>query len=349
MKKGLLTGITAGALASSAAFAQTLYGIVDVGYQNAKHADGDVNEHFIQSGQHSASRLGVRGTEELAAGTYATYQIEFDIIADTGATSAAGMTQRLTAVGLGGKSWGELTLGRQYTHTYHAFLVGSASGVGTFSSFLIADGPGITQRASNSLKYSSPAFGGFSAGALWAPGGVLAAESTGAGASDNGDYTDFALRFAAGPFGLGASRARQITQAATVENHLKLNQIAAHWDNRAFGLYGGYITRRNQGAAAGAVPTDIRSYWLNPVARFGGRHELYGLWGRVKNKLAANADATVVAATFQLVLSKRTRVYTSVGRVENDPGAAVELNGFAAPVAAGYDPRGFQLGLVHSF
>ena len=69
----------------------------------------------------------------------------------------------------------------------------------------------------------------------------------------------------------------------------------------------------------------------------------------MRNKAAAAADADVVALTYQHVLSKRTRVYTSLGRVDNDPGSAVELNTFAAAVAAGYDPRGFQLGLLHSF
>src|SRR5687767_1022224 len=103
MKKKLLAVAVVGALASPVAFAQTLYGIVDVGYQNSKYSDGDVNKHFIQSGQHSGSHFGVRGSEDLAAGTYAMYQIEFDITADTGATAAAGMTQRLTFVGLGSK------------------------------------------------------------------------------------------------------------------------------------------------------------------------------------------------------------------------------------------------------
>ena len=342
--KLLAAAALGGTLVSPAVFAQTVYGLVDVGYQYAKHADGIVNKNFIQSGQHSGSRFGVRGTEDLAAGLYASYQIEFDVIADTGATSASGMTQRQTFVGLGSKAWGELTLGRQYTQTYHAFHVGSASGTTTFSSFYTTDGMAFPQRISNAVKYSSPVMGGFSVGALHAFG-----ESTTAGTSDHGDYSDFMVRFSPGPIGIAASHARQITQVATVENHLKVNQLVGNWDNRAFGVYGGFMTRKNQGAAAGATPTDVRLYWFNPVARFGGRHEVYGLWGRVRNKLAGNADADVMAVTYQHVMSKRTRVYTSLGRVDNDPGSAVELNAFAAPVAPGYDPRGFQLGVLHAF
>ena len=340
MKKKLLAVAVVGALASPAAFAQTLYGIVDVGYQNLKHADGDVNKHFIQSGQHSGSRFGVRGSEDLAAGTYAMYQIEFNITADTGAT---GDTSRLTFVGLGSKAWGELTLGRQYTHTFHTFAVGSASGYGTFSSYYEGSTTGIATRASNSVKYSSPRMGGFSVGALWAPG-----ETTTAGTSSDGDYLDFALRYTPGPFGVALSHAIATEEAGGTSNDTTLTQITANWDNRAWGIYGGYLMSEDDGVA-GVKTVDRSAWWINPVVRFGGRHEVYFLYGQAENDLVSGQESNHVAVTYQHVMSKRTRIYTSIGRVSNDNGAAGQLNNKAAASAAGYDPRGFQLGLLHSF
>jgi predicted porin len=339
MKKKLLAAAVVGALASPVAFAQTLYGIVDVGYQNIKYADGDFNKHFIQSGQHSGSRFGVRGSEDLAAGTYAMYQIEFNIVADTGGVGATD-TSRLTFGGLGSKAWGELTIGRQYTHTFHTFAVGSASGYGTFSSFYVAGlGPGITTRASNSVKYSSPVMGGFSVGALWAPG-----ESTTAGASSNGDYMDFALRYTPGPFGVAVSHAIATTEAAGTSVDTDMTQITANWDNRAWGIYGGYLMSDND-----TNTIDRTAWWINPVVRFGGRHELYFLYGTGENDLVSGQESTTIAVTYQHVMSKRTRIYTSLGRVSNDNGAATGLNAQAAAGAGSYDPRGFQLGLLHSF
>jgi len=346
MKKKLLAVAVVGALASPAAFAQTLYGIVDLGYQNLKYADGDVNKHFIQSGQHSGSRFGVRGSEDLAGGTYAMYQIEFDVVADTGATPGGGMTNRLSMVGFGSKAWGELTLGRQYTHSFHTFAVGSASGYGTFTTYYAsqgAQGPNITTRASNSVKYSSPVMGGFSVGALWAPG-----ESTTAGTSSNGNYMDFALRYTPGPFGVAVSHAIGTAEAAGVENETTQTQITANWDNRAFGIYGGYIQREDDGVGAGST-VDASSWWINPVMRFGGRHEVYFLYGKGESDLGTNPTSTTVALTYQHVMTKRTRIYTSIGRVSNDDGAVGSLNGAAAASGANYDPRGFQLGVVHSF
>src|SRR5688572_17824226 len=339
MKKKLLAVAVVGALASPVAFGQTLYGILDVGYQNAKHADGDVNKDFVSTGMKDSSRFGVRGSEDLAAGTYAMYQIEFDITADTGATNANGMTNRLTFVGLGSKAWGEFTLGRQYTHTFHTFAVGSASGYGTFSSYYGATTTGILTRASNSVKYSSPVMGGFSVGALWAPG-----ESTTPGGSSNGDYMDFALRYTPGPFGVAISHAIATTEVAGTSNDADQTQITANWDNRAFGIYGGYIMADND-----TNTLDTTAWWINPVMRFGGRHEVYFLYGQAENDLVSGQESNTIAVTYQHVMSKRTRIYTSIGRVSNDNLAAGQLNGRATASAAGYDPRGFQLGLLHSF
>jgi predicted porin len=342
MKKKLLAVAVVGALASPAAFAQTLYGIVDLGYQNSKYADGDLNKHFIQSGQHSGSRFGVRGSEDLAGGTYAMYQIEFDITADTGATTPNGMTNRLTMVGFGSKAWGELTLGRQYTHSFHTFAVGSASGYGTFTTYYAsqgAQGPNIATRASNSVKYSSPVMGGFSVGALWAPG-----ESTTAGASSNGDYMDLAVRYTPGPFGVAASWANATTEAAGAQNDTTQTQITANWDNRAWGIYGGWIQRDDDNNTV-----DVSSWWINPVMRFGGRHEVYFLYGQGESDLGTQPESTTVALTYQHIMSKRTRIYTSIGRVSNDQGAIGGLNAQVGTFAANYDPRGFQLGVVHSF
>jgi predicted porin len=339
MKKKLLAVAVVGALASPVAFGQTLYGIVDVGYQNSKYADGDVNKHFIQSGQHSGSRFGVRGSEDLAGGTYAMYQIEFNILADTGGPGATDTT-RLTFGGLGSKAWGELTIGRQYTHTFHTFAVGSASGYGTFTSYYGATTTGILTRASNSVKYSSPNMSGFSVGALWAPG-----ESTTAGASSNGDYMDFALRYTPGPFGVSISHAIATAEAGGTSTDTDQTQITANWDNRAWGIYGGYIMTDND-----TNTVDNTAWWVNPVMRFGGRHEVYFLYGQAENDLVSGQEATSIAVTYQHVMSKRTRIYTSIGRVSNDNGAAATLNAqVATGMAAGYDPRGFQLGLLHSF
>lgn len=343
MKKKLLAAAVVGALASPVAFGQTLYGIVDLGYQNAKHSDGDVNKHFMVQGQHSGSRLGVRGSEDLAGGTYAMYQIEFNIQADNGDPAATG-TQRLTFVGLGSKAWGELTLGQQYTHQFHTIAVGSASAYATFTS-IAGHVPELT-RASNSIKYSSPVMGGFAVGFLWGLSGTGATEATAAGA--DADYWDAAIRYTPGPFGVALGYGVGTVTAAGVETETTSTQLSANWDNRAFGIYGNWW--QDEVEAGPLTTRDATIMSLSGVARFGGRHELYALWGTGENEtVGAAADFDFWAIGYQHVASKRTRFYAAIAQNKNEAGAASIPTAFAAPVAAGYDPRGFQLGVVHTF
>lgn len=343
MKKKLLAVAVVGALASPAAFAQTLYGIVDLGYQNADYSDADVNNDFMVQGQHSGSRLGVRGSEDLAGGTYAMYQIEFNIAADTGAAADTG-TQRLTMVGLGSKAWGEFTLGRQYTHTFHTIAPGSASAYATFTSTagLI---PELT-RASNSFKYSSPNMGGFSVGALWSPSGGADAEPTADTAESN--YWDAAIRYTPGPFGVAVSYANGTAEALGVETETTMTLLSANWDNRAFGVYGSLWQAESEVTGLGTV-SEPTGWALSGVARFGGRHELYGLISMLENDSIDDSEATVLAVVYQHVMSKRTRLYAGFATADNDPGSAVVPTAFAAATTPGFEARGIQLGIVHTF
>ena len=349
MKKKLLAVAVVGALASPVAFGQTLYGILDVGYQNAKHADGDVNKDFFSSGMKDSSRFGVRGSEDLAGGTYAMYQIEFNIVADNGSAAGTG-TQRLTFVGLGSKAWGELTLGQQYTHQFHTIAVGSASAYATFTS-IAGQVPELT-RASNSIKYSSPVMGGFAVGFLWGLSGAATGSATGADeatavGADN-DYWDAAIRYTPGPFGVALGYGVTTVTVASVETENTSTQLSANWDNRAFGIYGNWW--QDETETGPTTTRDFNVMSISGVARFGGRHELYALWGTGENEtVGATGDFDFWAIGYQHPMSKRTRFYASIAQNKNEAAATSVPTAFAAGVAAGYDPRGFQLGMVHTF
>jgi predicted porin len=349
MKKKLLAVAVVGALASPVAFAQTLYGIVDLGYQNAKHADGDVNKHFLVQGQHSGSRLGVRGSEDLAGGLYAMYQIEFNIVADNGSPAGTG-TQRLTFVGLGSKAWGEFTIGQQYTHHFHTIAPGSATAYATFTS-IAGQVPELT-RASNSIKYSSPVMGGFAVGFLYGLSGTTTGAANGLDEAtlpgQDRDYWDAAIRYTPGPFGVAAATGKASAEAAGIEAEVTMHQLSANWDNRAFGIYGNWFTTE---AEVTGVPgsLDASGFGLSGIARFGGRHEVSALWYRNEVDVAGDPKATTYALVYQHIMSKRTRIYTGIAKTKNDDGMNIAPTAFVTGVAPGYDPRGFQLGIVHTF
>jgi len=206
MQKKILTAAVAAAfLAPAAVMAQStvvLYGLVDVGYQNvskysAPGTSVSNKSGFGNSGARS-SRLGARATEDLGGGLWAGAVIEFDIQGDTGAEGGNHMTGRQTFVSLASKSWGELSLGRQTTHSYINVLLADGIAASTsFQSFYTMEDQ--ISRASNYLKYSSPKFGGgFTFGAGWAPG-----EDTTAGNKGNRNYLDMHARWEQGPQILG--------------------------------------------------------------------------------------------------------------------------------------------------
>lgn len=95
----LLSLGAAGAQAQSV----NLYGIVDLGV--AKFSRG-----AYQVTNNKSSRLGFRGQEDLGGGLRASFQLETEILADTGAADST-YWGRQAWVGLGGE-WGQVRLGR---------------------------------------------------------------------------------------------------------------------------------------------------------------------------------------------------------------------------------------------
>lgn len=349
MQKKLLTAAVTAALAAPAvAFAQaaTLYGIVDVNYQNvSKYAPAGVNNKsgIGHNGQKS-SRLGARVSEDLGGGLSARAVIEFDIVADTGATSAAGMTQRQTLVSLDSKSWGELALGRQLTHHFNTVaMVEGYSGVNGFQTMY-----GLTDtqtRSSNYVKYVTPNFSGFTLGAGWAPG----EDPTLTTNDGNGDYMDVALRYEAGNFGASYSYAQFDTKTAVADFKEKDNAITGYFNFAPFKVLGLYKTSKQSGTGAAE---DLKIYTLRGEFKTGPGTVALS-FGKRKNELPAAAgvgDSTFFGLAYYHDLSKRTTAYVQYGRVKNDSAATQNLAGSQfSTVAPGADPRGFMVGMNHTF
>jgi len=368
MQKKLLTAAVSLALAApAAAFAQaTLYGIVDVGYQNVSgYAPGDSNSAAVMHNGQKSSRLGARVSEDLGGGLSARAVIEFDITSDTGATSAAGMTQRQTLVALDSKSWGELVLGRQLTHIFTSVaMVEGASGVNGFQSMY---GMTDTQtRSSNYIKYASPNFQGFTFGAGWAPG----EDATPVTNDGNNDFWDVALRYEAGNFGAvwGYSQIESVTGAVAATTAVNLvtgvvapvaavaardfkekdNAIAGYFNFNPFKILALYKTSKQTGTGAAE---DLKIYTLRGEFKTGPGTVAVS-FGKSKNELAAAAgmgDADFFGLAYYHDLSKRTTAYAQYGRIKNDPGANFALGGQQFANTAGSDPKGFSVGINHSF
>ena len=173
-KKSLAALAVLGAAAGYASAADVpLFGVVDTGliythqsFDDSKEAD--VNKFSMDSGVSSASRFGLKGTEELGNGLKVGFQLENGFDADTG---SLGYNSRLfgreARVYLSG-DFGEVAFGRMGTlgsgnGTYG--LLGGMTPFGTSWGGSVENGTYFVgnARADNTVTYKTPTFAGFTA------------------------------------------------------------------------------------------------------------------------------------------------------------------------------------------
>ena len=169
MKKSLIA--LAVLAASGAVLAQSsvqVYGVADIWFGSKTVKENGVKQYpdsqtGLFDGGVSNSRFGFKGSEDLGGGLKANFQLEQGFSLDTGASDPAGFN-RQAWVGLSG-GFGEVQLGK----AYNAFDDVSAMAATVFDSDLAPiNNVFVTTLAAgafdNTIKYSTPSFGGFSGG-----------------------------------------------------------------------------------------------------------------------------------------------------------------------------------------
>jgi len=331
MKKSLLALAVLGAFAGAAS-AQTnvtIYGVADVGIARTDtNAPGSQATWSLNSGIQSGSRIGFKGSEDLGGGLSAIFQLENGFAIDTGALGTANtLFNRQAFVGLKG-GFGAVTLGRQYSPFHIAVdtidpfetgLSGDASGpFGALGGYPI--------RVSNSIAYSAPAFGGFSASAIYGLGEVAGSLSASRQLGVGAGYANGPLNV---QFAYHASDLRATPGAADADN-TKLF-LGAKFN---FGVAAAHLAFGNSEAETAAGDTKARNYLVGVSAPVGAGTVLAS-WNRTDFR-TANAESDLFALGYTHALSKRTNLYTSYGRLDND-------------AVLGADANVFNVGIRHKF
>ncbi|MFM0284494.1 porin [Paraburkholderia sediminicola] len=200
---------------ASAAIAQssvTLYGIIDVGVNYVNNSGGK-SKIFMLSGELQNNRLGFRIGEDLGNGLHAIAVLENGFDVTDGQMQQGGrLWGRQAWVGLKSDQYGQLTLGRQYDEVWD-YLTKYEIGINLNDlAIYIGDNNNAfaSFRYSNSIKYTSPIWNGFSFAGLYAmsnEAGNFAANSA---------YS-LGVGFQRGPFTLGAAYV-ELRQPGTVPN-----------------------------------------------------------------------------------------------------------------------------------
>jgi predicted porin len=349
MQKKLIA-LAVASLVSAPAFAQsqvTVGGVVDVYVESAKFSDAVGNQTQMGSGGHTTNRLFFKGSEDLGNGMKANFHLEHQPDPDNGTIGAGNFWQRTATVGLSG-NWGAVNFGRQYTPWFSARAANDifyTAGAG--SNYLLE---GTATRMSNSIRYDSVKMNGFAFAAGYSFGAGIGAaysdagdELTTAGAKDVGRQVSINLTYGNGPLALryGYNTVR-LTSGPDIDR--QKNTVNGSYDFKVAKLVAGWGSDKTDAGGA-----DFRSWYIGGVIPVFGKDLVKLEYTRQNVKNVSSMDSRLIALGYEHPMSKRTTLYATYAKLNNDSGVANSFLTGGGTVAVGFDPSSFQMGLKHAF
>lgn len=352
MKKTL---VAIAALTAVSAFAQssvTLGGAVDV---RLAIGNGDTsNRTALSNNGLSSSQFRFVGVEDLGGGLKAGFHLEVGFSPDDGTGAGTNSNNQASGAGaavagrqgftfnrrstlslMGG--FGEVRLGRDYVphfwnHTfYDPFGTNGVASSMALNGSLVAVGA-TTVRASNSIGYLSPNFGGFS-GQIQTYLGENPSNS--AAGSGTGSGTSIRVSYGQGPINVGLAYGKTNTALNT---DVTSANIGGSYDLGIVKIMGLYTKDTSPSFR------DFTGALIGVTAPVGS--------GTAKASFSqsdngAGSVAKMFAVGYVYDLSKRTAVYGTFASVNNSGGSGQALNGAVTTGNGG--STGFDLGVRHSF
>ena len=351
MNKKLLTAAIGAALAAAPMFAAnaapTVYGKMNVGVASIDNGNDSTATQDSSSlvMTDDASRLGVKGEEDLGGGMKALYLWETTIDVDNGGLLGG----RDAYVGLGG-GWGSLRLG-QYNTAYKLVSVPTEIFGDTIGDFTGSNKAGETRQANN-IGYTSPSFGGLKVALEYANHNETGQTDT--GASPEITRMNGSVTWSSGPIyvGVGYYDFGPVSGANALDTAM---QVSAQWKSGPLRIAATYEDQKGQGN------TTVFDN-LNLAGSFAmGNHEFALSYTMVScdasgTATCTNADATMMALGYFYNFSKSTALKVVYATIDNDANSAQmgRMSSGAAShslpaTAAGKDPSGLQVQISTSF
>jgi len=354
MKKKLLAAAVAAVVAApGAAQAEVkISGLMDLSYNfidnDTTGAAVDGEAHHISSNN---SRLIFKGSEDLGGGLKAIWQVGSVIAVDAG---GATLNSRNTFIGLV-DDWGQVRLGR---HETPYKMVGRK--VDLFDNrqlgenrILVTPNAGFSpspvfsqdKRAPNSANYFTPVINGFQGAIAYLPEEGI----------DDGDAWSLSAGYTNGPLylALGYEVVNEGYFGATEEvEGLRLAGSYKFGDFRVVGMY------QDVSDDLGVSGNDWDVWGLGGAYTFGNNTIKGQYYDRDGDNAISNQDASMFSIGLDHKFSKRTKLYVTYARVDNENGARFTVNsqGFdqgnnntGAGVGFGDDSSGLAIGLSHKF
>lgn len=382
-KRLVLALFAAGAAcATSGAFAQNstvIFGRADMGVVSVDN--GDVRSTRADSGRYTESRWGIRGSEDLGGGLNAVYYLEGGISLDNGTQNQAGrLFGRGAYAGILSRSFGQLTLGRQYVPIFWPFLFGDDTGRLRLHTFSAVQ---TIQRA-NFVRLNAAAVPVTGAGSLDAiAGGIYSLGITSAFEDNMIIYRSPPMGGATIQLGYGFG-----TETASSNGIVKKDQrpigVNVEWrPMKDLYLGAAFNQKKGQRTIGTAInEQEMTEYVVTGQYVFPGGFSIWGnyhpwelksgpqklegddfmiglsyrmaggmIWANYADKSVDNCsgcDSKGFGIGYQHHLSNRTELYVFYSSVRNDANSALGIGG-VNPSAAGRDPSAFGFGIAHQF
>lgn len=351
MKKRLLSA--SALFISSAAFAQssvTLSGIMDAGISYVSNEGGHSNT-FFDDGVAYPNILRFSGREDLGGGTSAVFELMNQFTLGTGSfMPGQSLFSRTSYIGLEDQQFGKLTLGNQYDFMTDSLTFGFNDGAtfpgigrygfrnGPFNKLALPGNPTgawdwdrmAGERIQNSVKYLSPTFAGFSAGAMYSFGGVP-------GSIGSNNASSFGLNYSAGPAGVNAAYTNIKYPVAGAQVSVRNWGIGGHYTFGKLRTIALFTTVHNSANGASVWEGQVGAlYRFDAAWALGASYTYMDGNAAVNNNHAHQASASV-----SYTLSKRSTLYlTGVYQRTND-GANALINGILTPNGSSTSPSQF--------
>lgn len=321
MKKSLIAMAVLGATLGTA-HAQstvTLYGRIDMSVMH-NNVFGGASQFSVDSGTISGSRWGLSGSEDLGGGLKANFNLEQGFAADTGVAPGGQAFSRQSWVGFSG-AFGEFRMGKPWT----AYDDVSGAHNGVFDSAFSVENnffasTGYAANPANTLRYSTPTFGGFSAAVSYSLDEV---------ANVNLNIKSISGLFATGPLQLAAGH--QVEELGGTNQ--KFTRLSGSYD------FGSFVLKGLYGHVKLPVAGKTTEYSIGADMPISGALTLSGGFGYSKDSAAAGGakrKGFTVGAMY--AIGKRTDFYAGI----------TDWDGKVAGVKTAGNTR-YGLGVRHSF
>lgn len=325
MKKMLLALLLPAVFTASASAqtSVTVYGLLDLGITS--ESGGPTGSKLtLGSGIQSGSRLGFKGSEDLGGGLAAIFTLENGFNPDDGTQGQGRLFGRQAFVGLQG-GFGTVTAGRQYAPLWSAIdSLDPVDGIAGGSHNLMRR----DVRTDNTIKYVSPSLSGLSGELAYSlgevPGNSAASRILGGG-----------LAYANGPLLL--KLAHQSKNNATDTDRSKSTYLGGSYNFGMVKALLGYEVNKGVGAI------DDRVAVIGAAVPFGASTVMLS-YTRKDDKSSANDDARQLALAYTYALSKRTNLYSSYTRINNENTLVSRTR-----TGDGSGDREFNVGIRHKF